>query len=115
MADDRERIEQIRARYARDDMRVTSQDMRPSSVPVPEMQPDAAATALGVDTKSPWLRDRVTLSLEAQIHMIEMRANYRLNTADLGYTNRTSITSVSPGIYVKVEPTGCYRMVYNDR
>ena len=70
---------------------------------------------LGVNTQTPWLRDRVTLSLEAQIAMIEMRANYRLSLADMGYHNRQKITSIRPGIYLKVEPTGCYKMSYHNR
>jgi hypothetical protein len=75
----------------------------------------AEPNILGVDFRSPWLKDRVTLSLEAQIAMIEQRANYRLTLADLGYTNRTNILELVPGIFCKVEPTGCYRLVYHNR
>ena len=73
------------------------------------------SSILGPDFRSPWLRDQVSLSLEAQIAMIESRANYKLTLADLGYTNRQKVLELRPGIYCKVEPTGCYKLAYNDR
>lgn len=117
MAEDKDRIEQIRARRGRDSVQLSNRS-RPEAA---QAQSGAAqetldSTALlGVDFKSPWLRDRVTLSLEAQISMIEQRANYRQNSVDLGYTNRMSILPVRPGMFVKVEPTGCYRLTYHNR
>jgi len=69
----------------------------------------------GVDFRSPWLRDRVTLSLQAQIMMVEQRSNSRLGLTDLGYTNRINVLELRQGIFVKVEPTGCYRLAYNNR
>ena len=114
MAEERDRIEQIRARRGRDSVQLTSQNVGGVQQGVAqELQPDT--NVLGVDFKSPWLRDRVTLSLEAQISMIEQRANYRVNMVDLGYTNRISILPLKPGIFVKIEPTGGYRMVYHNR
>ncbi|MCA9795743.1 MAG: hypothetical protein KC910_28240 [Candidatus Eremiobacteraeota bacterium] len=65
--------------------------------------------------KTPWLRDRVTLSLEGQIAMIEQRTSQRVNTADLGYTNRIPIQSLRPGLFVRIEPPGTYRLVYHNR
>ncbi|MBM3460608.1 MAG: hypothetical protein FJX76_00715 [Armatimonadetes bacterium] len=125
MAEDKDRIEQIRARRGRDAVQLTSTQTGtagPSGGGIGQVSAGLAQESvqdvqalLGVDFKSPWLRDRVTLSLEAQISMIEQRANYRVNMADLGYTNRISVLPVRPGIFVKIEPTGCYRMVYHNR
>ena len=42
-------------------------------------QAPTAAEILGPDFKSPWLKDRVTLSLEGQISMMELRGNTRVN------------------------------------
>lgn len=117
MAEDRDRIEQIRARRGRDSVQLTSQRQQDVSQVQTGIAQETAPNEnlLGVDFKSPWLRDRVTLSLEAQISMIEQRANFRTNMADLGYTNRISILPLKSGIFVKIEPTGCYRMVYHNR
>ena len=69
----------------------------------------------GADFKSPWLRDRVTLSLEGQIAMMELRSNSRVNLVDLGYTNRIPILPIRSGIFVKIEPPGTYRLAYHYR
>lgn len=114
--DPRDRIDQIRAQRGRDMVQVGVNPMEAqlvAPIAAPGLMPDQSV--LGVDFKSPWLRDRVSLSLEAQIAMMEMRANYRLTLADLGYTNRISILPIRPGIFIRIEPTGCYRMVYNNR
>lgn len=118
MAQEKDRIEQIRARRGRDSVQLTPQarnDVGQVSTGVAQGQQEDVTNLLGVDFKSPWLRDRVTLSLEAQISMIEQRANYRTNQVDLGYTNRMSVLPMTQGRFVKVEPTGCYRMVYHNR
>lgn len=125
MADDQDRIEQIRSRRRRggiDAMSAqTQQSMqqvrtRPSAVQkVGEVRSTSSQQVLGVDTNTPWLRDRVSLSLEAQIAMIEMRSSYRLTLADMGYNNRQQIIPIRSGIYLKTEPTGCYRMSYHNR
>ncbi len=118
MAEDKDRIEQIRARRGRDSVQLTQNKTDVGHVQTGGMAQEVLPpeqSILGVDFKSPWLRDRVTLSLEAQISMIEQRANYRMNMVDLGYTNRISILPIRAGIYVKVEPTGGYRMVYHNR
>jgi hypothetical protein len=116
MRDDQERISQIgERRGSRDTVQLGSPydgGGIGGAAPIAEI-PDQSV--LGVDFKSPWLRDRVSLSLEAQIAMMEQRATYRANIADLGYTNRLSIIPIRPGIFIKVEPTGCYRLVYNNR
>ena len=114
--DPRERIDSIRTQRGRDTVQVGVSPLEASLVaPIaaPSLMPDR--DVLGVDFKSPWLRDRVSLSLEAQIAMMEMRANYRLSLADLGYTNRISILPVRPGIFIRIEPTGCYKMTYHNR
>jgi len=110
MPEEKDRIEQIRARRQRDSVQLTRADVGQVGT-AQEALPDI----LGVDFKSPWLRDRVTLSLEAQISMIEQRANYRASMVDLGYSNRISILPIRPGIFIKIEATGGYRMVYHNR
>jgi len=117
MAEEKDMIEQIRARRGRDSVNISGRDT------IGQVQTGVTGVAqealdvnvLGVDFKSPWLRDRVTLSLEAQISMIEQRANYRTNMVDVGYTNRMSVLPLKAGVFVKIEPTGCYRMVYHNR
>ena len=116
MERDRDRIDQIRMQRGRDMIQVgISPQEAQQAAPIAAASLSPEQSILGVDFKSPWMRDRVSLSLEAQISMMEMRANYRLSLADLGYTNRISIMSVRPGVYIKVEPTGCYRMAYHNR
>lgn len=121
MAEDKDIIEQIRARRGRDSVTITTggpqgQETGAVHTGVTGVAQESLDTnLLGVDFKSPWLRDRVTLSLEAQIAMIEQRANYRANSVDLGYTNRIPILPMKSGIFVKIEATGCYRMVYHNR
>ena len=80
---------------------------------IPQQEP--VESPFGPDFKSPWLRDRVSLSLEGQIAMMEMRGNQKVNNTDLGYTNRSTILPIRSGIYVKVEPPGTYRLTYNNR
>lgn len=117
MAEEKDHIAQIRARRGRDSVQLTPQARNEVGYVAGGSAQEIldSTSLLGVDFKSPWLRDRVTLSLEAQISMIEQRANYRANTVDLGYTNRLTILPVRPGMYVKVEPTGCYRLTYHNR
>ena len=124
MSEESDRIEQIRSRRRRDAGGVDPQQQqvmqqRVRTRPAAVQKVGATSTdnnkILGVDGNSTWMRDRVTLSLEAQIAMIEMRASYRLTLADMGYHNRQKITSIRPGIYLKTEPTGCYKMSYHNR
>ena len=76
---------------------------------------DTARPNLLEGLKSPWLRDRVTLSLEGQIAMLEQRNAGGIKVADLGYTNRIPVVSLRPGLFVKIEPPGTYRLVYHNR
>ena len=78
-------------------------------------QTPTTESLFGPDFKSPWLRDRVTLSLEGQIAMMEFRSVAKINQVDLGYTNRIPILPIKSGIFVKIEPPGTYRLVYNYR
>lgn len=78
-------------------------------------QTPTTESLFGPDFKSPWLRDRVTLSLEGQIAMMEFRSVAKTNQVDLGYTNRIPILPIKSGIFVKIEPPGTYRLVYNYR
>jgi len=109
---DRDRIDEIRAKSGADIVQV---GMEPGAVGMPSATEREQFAIPGVDFRSPWLRDRVSLSMEAQLSMIESRGNYRLTVADLGYTNKINLQEIRPGIYCKIEPTGCYRMSYNDR
>jgi len=125
MPDESDRIEQIRSRRRREEIGGAPSDVqqqqmrrvrtRPTRVGKVGAARPETGKVMGIDTASPWLRDRVTLSLEAQIAMIEMRANYRLTLADMGYHNRLKIISIKPGVFLKVEPTGCYKMAYHNR
>lgn len=70
---------------------------------------------VGPDFKSPWLQDRISLSLQGQIEMMEQRNNFKASAVDLGYTNRIPILALRPGVYVEIEPPGTYRLVYHQR
>ncbi len=128
MADDKkDRIEEIRSlRSKRRAGNITAQQhaqqqmVRHQTQRAPNVEKVSGTGTPGVGSvtggkPSPWLHDRVTLSLEAQIAMIEMRATQRLTLADMGYNNRLKVISIRPGIFLKAEPTGCYRMMYNNR
>lgn len=116
MERDRDRIDQIRMQRGRDMVQVgVSPHEAQVAAPIAAPSLTAENSILGVDFKSPWLKDRVSLSLQGQMAMMEMRSNYRLNLVDLGYTNRISIMAIRPGMYIKVEPTGCYRLAFNNR
>lgn len=121
--DHRDKIEQIRARRGRDNVQIGYNPYDPQQQ-VGGTAPTGVqgigtesegAPLLGADFKSPWLRDRVTLSLDGQIAMIEQRAHGRTSIADLGYSNRIPILPLRPGMFVKIEPPGTYRLVYNNR
>lgn len=126
MADDhQDKIEQIRARRSRDSVQLgynpydvhNQQTQQQTAVNaannVQGVNTDDAASILGADFKSPWLRDRVTLSLEGQIAMMEQRTQARYNVVDLGYSNRNSSVSLNQGMSVEIEPPGTYKLVYN--
>ncbi len=129
MADDyRDKIEQIRAKRSRDPFRggnvggydpsqaLGAQRNKVNTVgitPVPVQ--DTAKPNVLEGLKSPWLKDRVNLSLEGQIAMLEQRNAGGIRVADLGYTNRIPVASLRPGLFVKIEPPGTYRLVYHNR
>ncbi len=81
----------------------------------PSQQETPVKPLFDKDFVSPWLRDRVHLSLEGQIAMMELRSTSRAGMADLGYTNRIPILPIRSGIFVKVEPPGTYRLCYHYR
>ena len=127
MADDyRDKIEQIRARRSAnpftpggggggfDPSQAVGAQRRNVGVGITPVQ-DPARPNLLEGLKSPWLRDRVTLSLEGQIAMLEQRNAGGIRVADLGYTNRIPVVSLRPGLFVKIEPPGTYRLVYHNR
>lgn len=128
MADDyRDKIEQIRARRSAnpfggaakanngfDPTQTMGSQRAVNNVGIAPVQ-DTARPNLLEGLKSPWLRDRVTLSLEGQIAMLEQRNAGGIRVADLGYTNRIPVVSLRPGLFVKIEPPGTYRLVYHNR
>lgn len=128
MADDyRDKIEQIRARRSANpfgakpggpgfdpNQAIGAQRRSVAGVGVTPVQ-DTARPNLLEGLKSPWLKDRVTLSLEGQIAMLEQRNAGGIRVADLGYTNRIPVVSLRPGLFVKIEPPGTYRLVYHNR
>lgn len=131
MADDyRDKIEAIRAKRNRDPFGGSSlSEFNPqqalaaqrkaltSSVSITPAMPvaDTAKPNVIEGLKSPWLKDRVTLSLEGQLAMLEQRNAGGIRVADLGYTNRIPVASLRPGLFVKIEPPGTYRLVYHNR
>lgn len=126
MAEDyRDKIEQIRARRSREpfgarpggfdpQQAIGAQRRGVSNVGIAPVT-DTARPNLLEGLKSPWLKDRVTLSLEGQIAMLEQRNAGGIRVADLGYTNRIPVVSLRPGMFVKIEPPGTYRLVYHNR
>ena len=127
MADDyRDKIEQIRARRSAnpftpggggggfDPSQTAVKRNKAGGVPMLPTQ-DTTRPNLIDGIHSPWLRDRVTLSLEGQIAMLEQRNSGGIRVADLGYTNRIPVVSLRPGMFVKIEPPGTYRLVYHNR
>ncbi len=125
--DHQDKIEQIRARRSRDSVQIgynPYEIQQQSSVSAGGVQgsagvqsvhgaDDGASSILGADFKSPWLRDRVTLSLEGQMALLEQRGAARTNIVDLGYANRNSFVSFGNGSSVQIEPPGTYRLMYN--
>ncbi|MFP4497080.1 MAG: hypothetical protein ACLFQV_02620 [Vulcanimicrobiota bacterium] len=125
MADEQDRIEQIRSRRSREHIgghqaqqpQVQNRHARQpiQARQISETQGQGGRVAGAGGASGPWLQDRVTLSLEAQIAMIEMRSMYKLSLADMNYHNKQKLISIRPGIFLKIEPTSCYKMVYHNR
>ncbi|MBQ7567526.1 hypothetical protein IJT17_01835 [bacterium] len=125
MGDHQDKIEQIRARRSRDSVQVNynpydsqqqqQQIQHTGGVGAAQgVNTDEATSLIDANFKSPWLRDRVSLSLEGQLAMIEQRQSGTGIVADLGYSNRITSMSVSEGMSVKIEPPGTYRLMYNN-
>lgn len=126
--DHQDKIEQIRARRSRDSMQINynpydSQQQQIGGIgsnnvanvnSTNGVNTDATESVIDANFKSPWLRDRVSLSLEGQLAMIEQRQSGAGVVADLGYSNRITSMSVSEGMSVKIEPPGTYRLMYNN-
>jgi hypothetical protein len=112
--DGREQIQQIHTRRGRDQVTIGTSPLDGASASAGGIGAVSEQQIFGADFRSPWMRDRVTLSLEAQIAMMEQRSSMRLTLADLGYTNRINVLELKSGVYVKVEPTGCYRLAYKN-
>ncbi len=128
-SDHQDKIEQIRARRSRDSMQVNynpydSQQQSTQQIGnnggiggiqgTQGVNNDEATSLIDANFKSPWLRDRVSLSLEGQLAMIELRQSGGASVADLGYSNRITSMAVSEGMSVKIEPPGTYRLMYNN-
>ena len=66
----------------------------------------------GPKEKSVWLRDRVTLSIEAQLLLMEMRRTNPIDLDAMEYNNRVDTLEVKSNIYVDVLPFGAYRLKF---
>ncbi len=118
-----DKLEQVRARRTRDSVQVGYNPYDSQQVGQNGLNAINTRGIEGINTddaplldanfKSPWARDRITLSLDGQIAMIEQRGQVNNTVADLGYSNRNSSVAIRNGISVIVEPPGTYRMVYN--
>jgi len=64
------------------------------------------------ELSGPWRRDRVSLSLEAQVIMMEMKAAAKdlLDFAGQIYSNVVSQIKIAAGRFVVLEPFGGYRL-----
>ncbi|MDO5297584.1 MAG: hypothetical protein Q4F00_13325 [bacterium] len=125
MGDHQDKIEQIRARRSRDSVQVNynpydsqqqqQQIQNTGHVGAAQgVNTDEATSLIDANFKSPWLRDRVSLSLEGQLAMIEQRQSGTGIVADLGYSNRNTSMTFDNGMSVKIEPPGTYRLMYNN-
>jgi hypothetical protein len=111
MAEEKERIELIRSRRgSRDSVQLSGRGDQGGTTGVQDLEPHLLA-----NIQHPWqARDSVRLSLDAQIAMIQQRANYRANMVDTGYTNRISHVQVRNGVHCIAVSYG-YMRVYNLR
>lgn len=64
------------------------------------------------ESAGPWRRDRVSLSLEAQVLMMEMKAAAQdlLEFAGQLYSNAVSQLKIAAGRFLLLEPYGGYRL-----
>jgi len=69
------------------------------------------------ESSGPWRRDRITLTLEAQALLMDMRVMARdaWDYASQTYSNMISQLKIAIGRLVKLESFGGYRLVWNNR
>lgn len=74
-----------------------------------------AEMALG-QSQGPWRKDRATLSLEAQVVLMEMRSSGKSLASMAGqvYSNVISHLKVAAGRVLKLEPFGGYRLMWQN-
>jgi hypothetical protein len=68
-------------------------------------------------SQGPWKKDRTTLSLEAQVILMEMRAAGKtlLDFAGHIYSNVVSHVKLAAGRILKLEPFGGYRLLWQNQ
>lgn len=100
---------------------VIRRGMEEAQIGISPMEIEPSLAFLGIDFKSPWLQDRVSLSLNGQMAMIELRSSFGVKASDLSYVNRENIITINVSdltgrpMYIQIEPSGCYRLVYYNR
>lgn len=100
---------------------VIRRGMEEAQIGISAMELEPSLAFLGIDFKSPWLQDRVSLSLNGQMAMIELRNSFGIKASDLSYVNREAIVTIhisdSNGrpIFIQIDPSGCYRLAYHNR
>jgi|GEM_PF-3440285 len=62
--------------------------------------------------KSVWLKDRVTLSVEAQLLLMEQRRSNPIDWEAMEYTNRIPKLEIKSNIFVEILPYGAYRLKF---
>lgn len=102
-----ERIREVASDRSREMSGITGTGLTEAGRVAPLTQPGASGIA---EIKGPWLKDQVTLSMEAKLILLESRTSFQLSLTDLNYTNAVTILELRNGIYVQVEPTGCYKL-----
>ncbi|HPZ06638.1 MAG TPA: hypothetical protein PL110_00870 [Candidatus Eremiobacteraeota bacterium] len=75
-----------------------------------EVSRKGQAQGLHGQEKSVWLKDRVTLSVEAQLLLLEMRRTNPIDLDSMEYTNRIDNLEVKSNIFVQILPFGAYRL-----
>jgi len=64
------------------------------------------------EDKSIWLRDRVTLSLESQLLLLEMRRTNPIDLEAMHYENKIDNLEVKSNVFVQILPFGAYRLCF---
>ncbi|MFH1454063.1 MAG: hypothetical protein ABIH00_08835 [Armatimonadota bacterium] len=100
---------------------ITRRGMEEAQIGISPLDMEPSLAFLGVDFKSPWLQDRVSLSLNGQLAMVELRSFTGIKASDLSYINREKIVVISISdstgkpIFIEIDPSGCYRVMYHNR